>query len=267
MLAAAWITAVATGLLAVLAAVTALYARRAFREQSREVRAIERQVKDQQELTRQQAELLKVQAGQLEIQSGQLDLQRQQVDDQRKINNLLADDLRGSVEERARLRQSAEREQADKIGFLMGSVPFPNLPDEDPEDFAVAPGEQVHMAIVSNESGRPIKNVVCKRGNGNRDEDLDEDLFGPSFHSGLAVVVGRYVNPRLRREGGPILVEAIPASRAFRIRPEEAYGFVFDVKVHRVSFANELVRFTDDAGLHWQIDRDLHLEPLAERDW
>ena len=259
MLGAAWITAVATGLLAILAILTAWYARRAFLKQSEEVRAIEQQVHDQEELTRQQAELLKV-------QSGQLKLQRQQADDQRKINNLLADDLRGSVEERARLRQSAEREQADKIGFVMGSVPFPNLPDEDPEDFAVAPGEQVHMAIVSNESGRPIRNVVCNRGNGNRDEDI-EDILGPSSHSNLAVVVGRYVNPRLRQEGGPILVGAIPASHAFRIRPDEAYGFVFDVSVHRVTFASELVRFTDDAGLHWQMDCDLHLEPLAERDW
>jgi hypothetical protein len=27
------------------------------------------------------------------------------------------------------------------------------------------------------------------------------------------------------------------------------------------------VRFTDDAGLHWEIDNDLHLEKLPERDW
>jgi hypothetical protein len=25
------------------------------------------------------------------------------------------------------------------------------------------------------------------------------------------------------------------------------------------------VRFTDDAGLHWQIDHDLHLEKLLDR--
>ena len=50
MLAAAWFSAVAVGLLAVLAGFTAWYARRAFREQSREVRAIERQAKDQAEM-------------------------------------------------------------------------------------------------------------------------------------------------------------------------------------------------------------------------
>jgi hypothetical protein len=27
------------------------------------------------------------------------------------------------------------------------------------------------------------------------------------------------------------------------------------------------VRFTDDAGLHWEIDNDLHLKKLDSRDW
>ena len=60
---AALITAIATVVLAVFAVVTAWYARKAFREQSREVAAIEQQVNDEQEVTRQQAELLKVQIG------------------------------------------------------------------------------------------------------------------------------------------------------------------------------------------------------------
>jgi hypothetical protein len=31
---------------------------------------------------------------------------------------------------------------------------------------------------------------------------------------------------------------------------------------------SEVVRFTDDAGLYWQIDYDLRLEPLNDRnDW
>jgi hypothetical protein len=27
------------------------------------------------------------------------------------------------------------------------------------------------------------------------------------------------------------------------------------------------LRFTDDAGLHWEITTDLHLEKLTKRDW
>jgi ABC-type protease/lipase transport system fused ATPase/permease subunit len=72
----ALLTAIGTVVLAAFAVVTAVYARKAFREQSREVAAIEQQVMDEQEITRQQAELLKVQTGQLE-------LQRQQLEDQR----------------------------------------------------------------------------------------------------------------------------------------------------------------------------------------
>jgi hypothetical protein len=46
------LTTVGTVVLAVLAVVTAWYARKAFREQSKEVAAIEHQVRDEQELTR-----------------------------------------------------------------------------------------------------------------------------------------------------------------------------------------------------------------------
>jgi membrane protein implicated in regulation of membrane protease activity len=61
MFAAAWLTA-ATGVLALLAVVTAWYARRAFREQSREVRLLQ----EQAEL--QQAELQQAELQQAELQ-------------------------------------------------------------------------------------------------------------------------------------------------------------------------------------------------------
>ena len=51
------------------AVLTAVYAMKAFRAQSREVAAIEKQVTEQQQVTGQQARIL-------EVQSGQLDLQR-----------------------------------------------------------------------------------------------------------------------------------------------------------------------------------------------
>jgi hypothetical protein len=56
MLVATWITAIATGLLAALAFVTAWYASRAFRKQAEEVSALQKQVEDQEKLTNQQAE-------------------------------------------------------------------------------------------------------------------------------------------------------------------------------------------------------------------
>jgi membrane protein implicated in regulation of membrane protease activity len=58
MLAAAWFTAIATGLLALFAIATAWYARQAFFKQSEEVRTLQQQFADQQEANRKQAEAL-----------------------------------------------------------------------------------------------------------------------------------------------------------------------------------------------------------------
>lgn len=49
------------------------------------------------------------------------------------------------------------------------------------------------------------------------------------------------------------------------LRRYETWAFVFPVKSD--SQAILTLRFTDDAGLHWQVDDDLHLEQRAERDW
>jgi hypothetical protein len=56
MLASAWLTAVATGVLAVFAIITAWYARKAFREQSREVNFLQQQADAQQAELQRQAE-------------------------------------------------------------------------------------------------------------------------------------------------------------------------------------------------------------------
>jgi hypothetical protein len=101
----ALLTAIGTVVLAAFAVVTAVYARKAFREESREVAAIEQQVKDEQEVTRQQAELLKVQTGQLEVLRDQLQDQREASAAQAEVLELQAAELRGSLEER---RQEAE---------------------------------------------------------------------------------------------------------------------------------------------------------------
>ena len=239
------ITAIATAVLAVFAIVTAIYAIRAFRKQSQEVSAIERQVKDQQELTHQQGKLL-------EIQSGQLELQSQQLNEQREINALQAEDLRESLKERARQRQVAEREQADKVVFHMSTIPFPAYSEQDVSGFDVAPGDVVHMAVVTNESRRPIRDVACKYGDN------------------IAVVVGRLVDQQPDAPGNPSrLVDWLNRPEAEVIRAGETYGFAFELKSNQVLLIDGRGegRFTDDVGLHWQLDGDLHLEQLTNRDW
>lgn len=111
----ALLTAIGTVVLAVFAIVTARYARKAFREQSREVAAIEQQVKDEQEVTHQQAELLKIQAEQLELQRRQLEDQQATSTEQAKVLRLQVVELQESLDERKR---QAEREHSYQASLV-----------------------------------------------------------------------------------------------------------------------------------------------------
>jgi hypothetical protein len=112
---ATWVTAIATFILASFAVVTAWYARKAFREQSREVAAIEQQVKDGQDISRQQSELLKVQSGQLEVLRAQLEDQHKANTAQAAVFELQTSELRESLEERKRLSEQRHRDQASRV--------------------------------------------------------------------------------------------------------------------------------------------------------
>jgi hypothetical protein len=50
------------------------------------------------------------------------------------------------------------------------------------------------------------------------------------------------------------------------LKAQERIGFAWRFTIAPYLFMLE-VRFTDDAGLHWQIDRSLHLQKLDKRDW
>jgi hypothetical protein len=52
------------------------------------------------------------------------------------------------------------------------------------------------------------------------------------------------------------------------IRGGERYGFRFDSEdPENTDTSGYLARFTDDVGLHWEIDHNLHLVHLSKRDW
>ena len=109
------------------------------------------------------------------------------------------------------------------------------------------------MAVISNGSRRPIQNVACKYG------------------YTTAVTIGRFANQQPGTPGGSSnLVDPIPLSNAEVIRAGETYGLVFDMRSNEVPIAEPplgVARFTDDAGLHWQLDEDQHLRQLPDRDW
>jgi uncharacterized membrane-anchored protein YhcB (DUF1043 family) len=132
MLAAAWITAICTAVLAVGAIVTAVFAFLAFRTQSDELAALQRQSKDSAE---------------------QLDLQRAQIADQQALNQeqikvlqLQAQELAESMTERKAEAESARRAQAAKVNVWFGYW--------DRLDITSAPG-----AVIRNGSDLPILDV------------------------------------------------------------------------------------------------------------
>lgn len=238
LLGATILTAIATVVLAVGAIVTAIFAVTAWLGQRTEIGD--------------QAKMLQIQSGQLE--------------EQRNINKLQAKDLEESLEERRRLREAAERQQADDIGFEMTSASFPRLPEEEGYDFVVDPGDPVHMAVVSNQSRRPISKVQCRIG----ESDIGSPFPRTRSTSEYAVLVGRLTDQTPTGHWDPNrLIDLGEPHSGLRILPGKTYGFVFEINSH---WSFDLlpvvaVRFTDDAGLHWEIDRDQHLKRLADRDW
>jgi hypothetical protein len=122
MLVAAWVAAGATVLLAVLAAVTAVFAIKAFGKQSQEVEALEKQVSDQAKITAQQTKLLQLQTDRLDLQKNQLDEQRRQINTEEsarqvdRVLNLHAEFSSGDIAE-ARNRFSMLMWRAGEAAF------------------------------------------------------------------------------------------------------------------------------------------------------
>ena len=89
MLAAIWFTAIATGILAIFAVVTAWYARKAFREQSEEVRTLKAQLEDQEGLNAKQTPVLELQAKELQESSKSADVivRRKNADRQSRLRH------------------------------------------------------------------------------------------------------------------------------------------------------------------------------------
>jgi hypothetical protein len=62
-------------------------------------------------------------------------------------------------------------------------------------------------------------------------------------------------------------VGAVEAVALDLMRPGTPFGFKFGFGQRDHPESQVSARFTDDAGLHWQIDNDLHLAKLDNRDW
>lgn len=130
------LAAVATAALAVFAIVTAYYAPKAFRSQSKEVSD--------------QAEMLKVQAEMLKVQSEQFAEQQEIYAEQIRVLKLQAAELRESLDERKREAEQRRSAQAAKVFMSqdIGEI-FRQEDDDGPESISVS-------VTVVNTSDRPI---------------------------------------------------------------------------------------------------------------
>ncbi len=180
---------------------------------------------------------------QLNLQRLQLRSQQQVISDEAVRNqrrDKLLDGQLAELEQRARV---LERQQAEAVE--LSHEPGASVPGADD------PSKPVHMAVVVNGSARPIRDVVCRiKPHPAQDYDFEARI--------VAELVG----------GQPPLRNPRQAGQAPLIRAGQAFTFRFSFPFADHPDARIKVRFTDDAGLRWQIDHDLHLEKLEDRnDW
>jgi hypothetical protein len=176
----------------------------------------------------------------------QLQLQRVQLRDQQNVL--------------ARQTRIQERQQADMIDVSARPTDGARatvLPEDK--------GEPVHMVVVRNGSARPIREVASKI------EAIGAD---PSVrHEKMADLYGELMPQQRRVLSGNEVVQAEEFRLGERthtmpvLRAGRTASFVWGFTIARYPRFLSWVRFTDDAGLHWEIDTSLHLTRLDKRDW
>ena len=177
-----------------------------------------------------QKELTSYQGKAIELQSQQLEVNRQQLDQQQQ------DLLRRTL--------LLERAQADVIDFE--AWPSENLPGQPP----------YCLTLLWNNSKRPIRHVRCR---------ID---FQDTGEQHLMTWIGSrieadYESPRLGTWYRPKYFNA-----PLVMRRDSVFGFEYDLGGDHDRHWTTTARFTDDAGLHWQIDHELHLQRLdGAPDW
>jgi hypothetical protein len=181
----------------------------------------------------------------------QKDVLKDEVHRNRQRDALMAGQLR-ELEQRS---LTYERLQAEDIDVRQSRMKA-KLPDSDQKAT-----HMVHMAEVANNSRRPIRNAACRIEPEPGGSMLAAARVGPKYETEPVVAVTRHAGP------GRFL-DLSDGSHIPLIRAGEEASFVFEAGTEEYPKARVTARFTDDAGLHWQVDPDLHLEKLPDRsDW
>ncbi len=141
--------------------------------------------------------------------------------------------LHGQIGELRQHYLAVEREQAEQVGFAW----------EDTETGL--------LGVVVNNSERPIRDVVCILFPSGQERPVLASSTGPMKRWDMPPPAGQWLLPADQVTSG---------HRVPLIRPGWRYGFVFDVSGGDREGTQMWAGFTDDAGRHWQVDQDLHLE-------
>jgi hypothetical protein len=148
MLVAAWITGVATGSLAILAGVTAWYARKAFNQQAEELRVLQKQASDQ-------ADMLAINNDQLDYQARQFDEQKNLNARQTEVLELQAQELRESLGERKR---NADDQRRSRAAFVFVTANY-HAAHRPPDGVIGASRDPVVEMKVHNTGSQPVYDV------------------------------------------------------------------------------------------------------------
>jgi hypothetical protein len=153
-------------------------------------------------------------------------------------------------DELARQLRVIERQQADQVDLLCSfgrSIMFLISKDSG----LSVPRDDQQVLLVRNQSSRPIRDLNCAS------EGADGSALWPI---GVGIVQDR------TEQGDSSVVIPKPARTAKLVRPGDLYAFVFDVDISSTDGLMYWIEFTDDAGLRWRIDQDLHLTPIGGPD-
>lgn len=182
--------------------------------------------------------------------SDQAEAQRKALDGQQAANRIQGEALEAQLRDMNRRAEAVARQQADCVDVAFETV--------DGTEAQVWPeGEPVPMIVVDNKSRRPIRSVACK-------------LCVPGAQMRLADAWGGMRNPNVSPGPGEnaefVFRSGESAILVLRAGCRGAFAWGQPGALGHPGY-QICVRFTDDAGLHWQITTDLHMEQLAERDW
>ena len=168
-------------------------------------------------------------------QSEQLRLQRIQLEDQTRIQ---------------------EREQANLIDVSARTTDGAQA-QVLPED----KGEPVHMVVVANGSKRPVREVaVMVEGASENMSVRHEKVLAEVWGTLETYALGSNVR-------GQTFVLVERSSTMPVLRAGQTAAFVWGLTTALYPRLIACVRFTDDAGLHWEIDASLHLVKVVKRNW